>query len=92
MGEYGYSAVGAVVGATYPQQAKAAARGYAAHVLSSCRATRRAQGAGADDVAVSFDKEGLGAIVNSSRAIMCAYKKQAMRNTLQKPQRMKRWI
>ena len=34
-----------------------------------------AQGATAQDVAVNFDKNGLGAIVNSSRGIMCAYKK-----------------
>ena len=34
-----------------------------------------AQGAGAKDVVNAFDKDGLGAIINSSRAIMCAYKK-----------------
>ena len=34
-----------------------------------------AQGGGAEDVKYAFDKDGLGAIVNSSRAIMCAYKK-----------------
>ena len=34
-----------------------------------------AQGGGAQDVAPAFDARGLGAIVNSSRAIMCAYKK-----------------
>ena len=73
VGEYGYSAVGAVVGATYPQQAKRlrAAMPHTYFLVPGYGA----QGAGADDVAVSFDKEGLGAIVNSSRAIMCAYKK-----------------
>jgi len=75
-GEYGYSAVGAVVGATYPQQAQRLREimknayflvpGYGA------------QGATAADVAVSFKKDGLGAIVNSSRAIMCAYKKSGL--------------
>ena len=35
-----------------------------------------AQGAGADDIAGAFDKEGRGAIINSSRGIMCAYQKQ----------------
>ena len=35
-----------------------------------------AQGGKAQDVALAFDKNGLGAIVNSSRAIMCAYKKE----------------
>lgn len=73
IGAYGYSAVGAVVGATYPQQAKKlrAAMKHTYFLVPGYGA----QGAGAADVAVSFDKEGLGAIVNSSRAIMCAYKK-----------------
>ncbi|MCX7657772.1 MAG: orotidine 5'-phosphate decarboxylase, partial [Oscillospiraceae bacterium] len=35
-----------------------------------------AQGGGAADVAKAFDKNGLGAIVNSSRAVMCAYQKE----------------
>ena len=35
-----------------------------------------AQGGGAEGVAKGFDENGLGAIVNSSRAIMCAYKKE----------------
>lgn len=34
-----------------------------------------AQGGGANDVAPAFDAEGLGAVINSSRGIMCAYKK-----------------
>ncbi len=73
IGEYGYSAVGAVVGATYPEQAKKL-RAQMKHTYFLVPGYG-AQGAGADDVAVSFDKEGFGAIVNSSRAIMCAYKK-----------------
>lgn len=73
-GSCGYSSVGAVVGATYPEQAKALRMrmpqtfflvpGYGA------------QGAGADDIAVNFDEKGLGAVVNSSRGILLAYKKQ----------------
>ena len=35
-----------------------------------------AQGGGADDVAPAFDKNGLGAIINSSRGIMCAWQKE----------------
>ena len=35
-----------------------------------------AQGGGAEGVAGAFDKQGLGAIVNSSRAILCAWKKE----------------
>ena len=70
---YGYSRVGAVVGAPYPQQ------------MSEIRQTMPqtfslvpgygAQGGGANDVAGAFDKNGLGAIVNSSRAILTAWKK-----------------
>ena len=73
-GKYGYSGVGAVVGATYPAQ------------LGELRnALPRtfflvpgygAQGGGAADVAPGFDKNGLGAVVNSSRAIMCAWQKE----------------
>ena len=70
---YGYKLVGAVVGATHPKQAAELRKrmpktfflvpGYGA------------QGATAEDVAVNFDSAGLGAIVNSSRGLMCAYKK-----------------
>lgn len=73
IGNSGYGAVGAVVGATYPQQAKVLRKlmtksyflvpGYGA------------QGGGADGVKPCFNDDGLGAIVNSSRGIMCAYKK-----------------
>lgn len=73
IGEYGYSAVGAVVGATYPAQAQRL-RDVMKHTYFLVPGYG-AQGAGAADVAVSFAKDGLGAIVNSSRAIMCAYKK-----------------
>lgn len=70
--KYGYSGVGAVVGATYPQQ------------LIELRAKMPktfflvpgygVQGGTAGDIAAAFDKKGRGAIVNSSRGIMCAYK------------------
>lgn len=73
IGKCGYSAVGAVVGATYPEQAKILRKlmpnayflvpGYGA------------QGGKASDVKFCFNDDGLGAIVNSSRGIMCAYKK-----------------
>lgn len=73
VGTHGYSSVGAVVGATYPEQAEQLRRlmprtyflvpGYGA------------QGGGAEDVKPCFNEDGLGAIVNASRSIMCAYKK-----------------
>ena len=74
MGKLGYSSVGAVVGATYPEQLEQMRKalpntfflvpGYGA------------QGGGAQGVAKAFDENGLGAIVNSSRAVMLAYKKE----------------
>lgn len=69
----GYNQVGAVVGATYPEEQKIIRNlipkayflvpGYGA------------QGATAQDIANAFNDDGLGAIVNSSRGIMCAWKK-----------------
>ncbi len=71
--ESGYSPCGAVVGATYPKQ------------LTELRAAMPhtfflipgygAQGGAANDIVGAFDKNKSGAIVNSSRALMCAYKK-----------------
>lgn len=72
-GRYGYSAVGAVVGATYPAQL-GELRAALPHTFFLVPGYG-AQGGGAKDVAPAFDQNGRGAIVNSSRAIMCAYKK-----------------
>ena len=73
-GERGYQALGAVVGATYPAELKELRRrmehtfflvpGYGA------------QGGTAEDVRHAFDRYGWGAIVNSSRGILCAWQKQ----------------
>ena len=67
-----YNPVGAVVGATHPTEAKELREmlpntfflvpGYGA------------QGATADDIVVNFDSKGGGAVVNSSRGLMFAYK------------------
>ena len=72
-GKYGYSAVGAVVGATYPEQL-AELRKALPHTFFLVPGYG-AQGGGAKDVAPAFDENGLGAVINSSRGIMCAYKK-----------------
>lgn len=73
-GRYGYSGVGAVVGATWPQQLEelrqALPRTY--FLVPGYGA----QGGGAADVAGAFDDKGMGAIVNSSRGILCAWKKE----------------
>lgn len=73
-GKYGYSAVGAVVGATYPEQL-AELREKLVHTFFLVPGYG-AQGGGANDIKYAFDKNGLGAIINSSRGIMCAWKKQ----------------
>ena len=70
---YGYSRVGAVVGATYPEQL-AEMRQKMPHTFFLVPGYG-AQGGGANVVAGAFDKNGLGAIVNSSRAILTAWKK-----------------
>ena len=74
MGRYGYSGVGAVVGATYPEQL-AEMRKALPHTFFLVPGYG-AQGGGAEGVSKGFDENGLGAIVNSSRAVMCAYKKE----------------
>ena len=73
VGKYGYSSVGAVVGATHKEQA---ARIRAAHPhLFFLIPGYGAQGGKAEDLAVCF-RDGIGGIVNSSRGILCAYKKE----------------
>lgn len=72
-GECGYQTLGAVVGATYPAELRELRRrmektfflvpGYGA------------QGGTAQDVAGAFDRYGWGAIINSSRGILCAWQK-----------------
>lgn len=73
-GESGYSAVGAVVGATYPQQGTAL-RARMPHAFFLVPGYG-AQGATGADIAGCFDANGSGAIVNASRSILCAWKKR----------------
>lgn len=74
VGKYGYSAVGAVVGATYPAQLEEL-RAKMPHTFFLVPGYG-AQGGAAKDVSYAFDKNGVGAVVNSSRGIICAYQKQ----------------
>ena len=77
-GRDGYGVVGAVVGATYPEQ------------LSELRSRMPhswflvpgfgAQGGSAADVAGAFDERGLGALVNNSRGIIFAHSLPAYRH------------
>lgn len=73
VGESGYSRVGAVVGATYPEQLRELRK--AMPQTFFLVPGYGAQGGKAEDVALAFDTNGLGAVVNSSRGIMCAYRK-----------------
>lgn len=70
-----YSYVGAVVGATYPEMGKTLRKIMPkAYILVPGYG---AQGGKASDLAPYFNEDGLGAIVNSSRGIICAYKQEA---------------
>lgn len=68
IGKYGYSSIGAVVGATFPEEAK--------HLRRIMKNNFflvpgfGAQGGKAEDIAVCFNDDGLGAVVNSSRGIL----------------------
>ncbi len=77
-GEYGYSSVGAVVGATYPNQAKLL-RSIMKHAYILVPGYG-AQGGTARDCVNSFNSDGLGAIVNASRSVMCAYMSDNWKN------------
>lgn len=72
IGENGYSSVSAVVGATYPKQLKEL-RELMPHSYFLIPGYG-AQGGKAEDIALGFDKNGLGGIVNATRSLMCAYK------------------
>lgn len=73
VGRYGYSDVGAVVGATHPKEAE--------NLRKRLKNTfflipgYGAQGGSAEMLKVCFDERGLGGIVNNSRGIICAYRK-----------------
>ncbi len=72
IGENGYSSVAAVVGATYPNQLKEI-REIAPHTYFLIPGYG-AQGGKIEDIALGFDNNGLGGIVNASRSLMYAYK------------------
>lgn len=77
VGEHGYSPIGAVVGATYPEEAAALRQ----LMPRSCFLVPGygAQGGSAKDILPCFQPDGLGAIVNASRAILYAHMTDAER-------------
>jgi len=72
--ENGYGAIGAVVGATYPEQL-AELRGRMPHAWLLVPGFG-SQGGTARDVAGAFDAQGLGAVVNNSRGIIFAHARE----------------
>ncbi len=71
IGETGYGSVGAVVGATYPEQAIELRKVMEKSIFLV--PGYGAQGGSAKDVLPCFNKDGQGAIINSSRGINFAY-------------------
>ena len=72
--EGAYSNVGAVVGATYPEDGKKLREFMPnAYILVPGYG---AQGGKAEDLKYFFNEDGLGAIINSSRGIIAAYKQE----------------
>jgi len=74
VGQSGYGNVGAVVGATYPEQL--------VHLRKKMKNSILlvpgfgTQGGSAADVAAAFDEEGTGAVINSSRGVIFAYEQE----------------
>jgi orotidine-5'-phosphate decarboxylase len=75
---HSYGCVGAVVGATYPEQLDALRQSMPNTWLLV--PGYGAQGGGASDVAGGFDEQGLGAIINSSRGIIFAHEREEFRD------------
>ena len=80
--KYGYSSIGAVVGATYPEEAvslrKIIPKNY--FLVPSYGV----QGGGSKDILPCFNADGLGAIINSSRGILYTHMSDDERNNCTK--------
>ncbi len=77
IGEYGYSDVGAVIGATYPEQAAAIRRAHPGMFVLI--PGYGAQGGNAKGLLPNFDNNGIGGVVNNSRAILTAWQEEKYR-------------
>ncbi len=69
-----YSYIGAVVGATYPKMGEVLRKIMPKNYILV--PGYGAQGGKAEDLKPFFNEDGLGAIINSSRGIICAYKQE----------------
>lgn len=80
VGAYGYSSIGAVVGATYPEDAL--------HLRARMPQSLflipgyGAQGGSAADAVAALDPKGLGGVINSSRAILYRHTSENERQTI----------
>ena len=72
-GNSGYSSIGAVVGATYPEELEILRKKMPSAMFLV--PGYGAQGGGAKDIVGAFGKDGLGALINNSRGILYAYVK-----------------
>lgn len=75
VGQSGFSSLGAVVGATWPEEAKALRDAMPQQIFLV--PGYGAQGATAADCAAAFDAAGRGAIVNASRSVIYAHARDA---------------
>ena len=71
IGKEGYSAIGAVVGATFPKEITTLRK--VMPIAFFLVPGYGAQGATVQDIKYCFNKDGLGAIINASRSILYAY-------------------
>lgn len=71
VGKYGYSSIGAVVGATFPEEAKEL-RGIMKDSFFLVPGFG-VQGGGVKDILPCFNEDGLGAVVSSSRGVIYKY-------------------
>ena len=81
IGECGYSSVGAVVGATWPAEARKLRELMPRQIFLV--PGYGAQGATAEDCAASFAGDGAGAIVNASRSVIYAFANDSSRPWLE---------
>ncbi len=79
VGSRGYSSVGAVVGATYPEEAENLREMMKKAIFLV--PGYGAQGGTADDIIPCFNDDGYGGIVNSSRGIIFAYEREPYSET-----------
>ncbi len=79
IGKYGYSSIGAVVGATYPEEAASLRKIMSKNYFLV--PGYGAQGGGSKDILPCFNADGLGAIINSSRGILYTHMSDDERNS-----------